>query len=589
MIVERFYTPGLAQVAYVVADPRRRVAAAIDPRRDVDEYLAWADDHGFRIVAILETHVHADFVSGARELAAATGAPIFAGRLANLAFPYRPLDDGDVVSIGDLTLRALWTPGHTPEHIAYLLMDPAQGDEPVALFSGDALFAGEIGRPDLLGPEQTASLVDQLYETVHERLARLPDSLVVYPGHGAGSPCGKKIGDAAQTTIGQEKLFNYAFRTPDRDAFRRAILDGMPQPPNYYPIMKRINATGPALLRTLSDPVSLSSDQLAQRQEAGALLIDGRPPATFAAGHIPGSVNVALGPSFPIWAGWVVPEGREVVLILPGVGLLDEAMANLRRIGVDRVTGHLAGGVDAWRASGRPMATMPEMSTAELATRVGISDTETIVLDVRDPTEWTAGRIAGACNLSAGAIAAGAQPEFADGVPIAVICGSGYRSSVAASILKGVGFENVANVPGGMSAWVDAGLPAEAGGLGEEVRVVSTRLIGPWGGHGGPRAEEIDVAELLRVARDRPLQIVDVREPEEWAEGRIPGSIHLPMGELAARLGELDPETPVVTVCRIGVRSLISADDLLLAGFPDVRSLAGGIVAWEEAGQPLAS
>ena len=205
MIVERFYTPGLAQVAYGVADPATDKAAIVDPRRDIDDYLAWASQNGFQIVAILETHVHADFVSGARELAAATGATIFAGRLGDTAFSHQPLDDGDVVPIGELRLQSLWTPGHTPEHMSYLLWDGEQGEQPAALFSGDALFAGEIGRPDLLGDGHLAGLLEELYATVTERLANLPDDLIVYPGHGAGSPCGKQIGDAAQTTIGQER------------------------------------------------------------------------------------------------------------------------------------------------------------------------------------------------------------------------------------------------------------------------------------------------------------------------------------------------------------------------------------------------
>jgi hydroxyacylglutathione hydrolase len=587
MIVERFYTPGLAQVAYGVADPEQRVAAIIDPRRDVDVYLAWAAERGWRIVAILETHVHADFVSGAQELAAATGAPIFAGRLGATAFPHRPLDDGDIVPIGDLRLQALWTPGHTPEHIAYLVYDPSAGEQPIALFSGDVLFAGEIGRPDLLGAEQTEALVDQLYKTVSRRLAALSDDLVVYPGHGAGSPCGKKIGDAAHTTIGQEKRFNYAFQHADNAAFSRAILQGMPQPPHYYPLMKRINAEGPPLLASLPPSGPLSPEQVAARQDAGALLIDGRSPAAFAVEHIPESVSVALGPSFPIWAGWVIPEGREVIMILPADQQHDDALVELRRIGVDRVSGYLAGGIDVWKASGRPVVSLPELSIAELATRVGKPDKAIVVLDVRDPTEWAAGRIASSRNLSAGAIAAGARPTSGDDGPVAVICGSGYRSSVAGSILQGAGARNIVTIPGGMSAWSDAGLPVEVGLPEEEAQTVSTRMAGPWQGHGGPMAQEIDVADLVREVGQTPLQIVDVREPEEWAQGRIPGSIHLPMGEVAQRLHELDPRIPVVTVCRIGVRSLVSADELLLAGFTDVKSLAGGIVAWADAGQPL--
>ena len=235
MILDRVYTPGLAQVAYLVADETAGLVAVIDPRRDVECYLDWAAERGLRIAAILETHVHADFVSGARELAAATGAPIYASRLGEQSFFHEPVGDSDEVAVGRLRLRALWTPGHTPEHLAYLLIDPDRGPDPVALFSGDALFVGEVGRPDLLGAEETQRLAGQLYHTVVDRLSRLEDDVVVYPGHTAGSACGKKIGAAPQTTMGQEKRFSYAFQARAKDAFVRMVLAGMPKPPSLLP------------------------------------------------------------------------------------------------------------------------------------------------------------------------------------------------------------------------------------------------------------------------------------------------------------------------------------------------------------------
>ena len=302
MIIDRVYTPGLAQVAYVVADERAGEVAVIDPRRDVDAYVQWANERGMRIVAILETHVHADFVSGARELAVATGAPVYAGRLGNTEFPHVPVEDGDEIRVGALILRALWTPGHTPEHIAYLLIDPEQGSDPVALFSGDVLFTGEIGRPDLLGPEAQQRLIEQLWETVEQRLKPLPDAVIVYPGHTAGSPCGKKIGDAPQTTIGQEKTFGYAFNQPDRRAFIRVVMEGMPKPPAYYPTMKRVNKVGPTLLRDLPAGKPLSVSEVEAKRAAGALLIDARPAASSRQGTFPvrsPSGSVRTSPSGP--------------------------------------------------------------------------------------------------------------------------------------------------------------------------------------------------------------------------------------------------------------------------------------------------
>ncbi len=459
MIVERFYTPGLAHVAYGIADSDTRQAAIIDPRRDVEEYLAWAAAHDLDIVAILETHVHADFVSGARELAVATGAPVYASRLGETEFAHEPLDDGDVIQVSNLRLGAYWTPGHTPEHMAFLLFDPARGDTPMALFSGDVLFPGEIGRPDLLGVDMVGGLVDQLYQTVTKRLSTLPDETVVYPGHGAGSPCGKKIGDAAQTTIGQEKRFNYAFQAGTRDAFVHAVMDGMPRPPTYYRTMKRVNKVGPVLLRELPDGRPRSADEVDTLHAQGALVIDGRTAAEFDAAHIPGSVAVGLGPSFAIWAGWLAPFDREVVLVAPDEQSYAQALLELRRIGIDSVAGYLRGGIDGWVASGRSTESVEELSVRELAQRLARNGRGLRVLDVRDPTEWAAGHVPGAENISAGSLAQGASVPDVGETPVAVLCATGYRSAVAASLLKRRGVEAVIAVPGGMSAWTGAGLP----------------------------------------------------------------------------------------------------------------------------------
>lgn len=462
MIVERVYTPGLAQVAYLVADEAAGEVAVIDPRRDIDEYLDWATVHGVRIVAICETHVHADFVSGARELAAATGAPVYAGRLGSTEFPHVSLDDGDEIRVGSLSLKALWTPGHTPEHIAFLLVDPAQGGQPLALFSGDVLFAGEIGRPDLLGPEAQQALVEQLHETVKQRLKPLPNDIIVYPGHTAGSPCGKKIGDAAQTTIGQEKTFGYAFNQPDKETFIRVVMDGMPKPPAYYPFMKRVNKAGPALLADLPEGGPLSPSELASRQAAGALVIDARSADAFAAGHVPGAVAVGLGPSFAIWAGWLTPYDRDVVLVLDDDARFAEARTDLRRIGIDNVAGWLAGGMAAWESAGRPLERAETIGVGDLAARLRSGDGGLVVLDVRDRSEWAEGAIPGAVHRSAGEIAQGAEPPVNGHGTVAVVCGSGFRSMVAASLLQARGRDNVVSVAGGMDAWKQAGLPTSA-------------------------------------------------------------------------------------------------------------------------------
>jgi len=455
MKVERFYTPGLAEVAYIVFDEASKEAAIVDPRRDIDEYLDWAKAHGATFVAICETHVHADFVSGAREMAAATGAPVYAGKHGLTEFPHVALEDGDEIKVGSLTLKALWSPGHTPEHIAYLLFDPAQGAEPVAMFSGDVLFTGEIGRPDLLGAEAQKTLIAQLYDTVENRLKKVPDSVVVYPGHTAGSPCGKKIGDAPQTTMGQEKTFGYAFNQPDKDAFIRVVMEGMPKPPAYYPFMKKVNKVGPKLLSELPDGRALSVADLEAARDAGALLIDARSDAEFAAGHIPGAAAVGLGDNFAIWAGWLTPYERDVVLVVNDEAGFERARTELRRIGIDNVVGWLDGGMAAWKAAGKPVQTLDSMTVQDLAAQ--LKQGGLTVLDVRDVSEWAEGAVPGSVNHSAGLMAQGELPEV-NGGKVAVMCGAGFRSALAASLLQAAGKDNVINVQGGFGAWRDAGL-----------------------------------------------------------------------------------------------------------------------------------
>lgn len=454
MSIERIYTPGLAQIAYLVADERTGVAAVIDPRRDIQEYLDLAHAAGLRITHVLETHVHADFVSGARELAAATGAVIFASRLGQSEFAHQPLDDGDVIELGSLRLTALWTPGHTPEHLSYLLTDPAVRAAPQALFSGDLLFVGEVGRPDLLGNAYTSALVNQLYDTLFERLRPLADDLVVYPGHGAGSACGKQIGDQPSTTIGQERRFNYAFQARDREEFRRVLFEGMPLAPSYYPVMKRVNKVGPRLLSELPAGQPLLPAEVARRLEQGALVIDARAPEAFGTGHIPGAVSIGLGPDFIVWTGWLAPYEQEIVLVLEHDHDYAEARTDLRRIGLDRVAGYLGGGMAAWQADGRPMRTLPHLSVEELRARLTTGDFA--VLDVRGPDEWRAGHVPGARHHSLVGMIRG-EDGISTGGPLALICTSGYRSSLAASLLRRAGQDALLNVTGGMDAWRAAG------------------------------------------------------------------------------------------------------------------------------------
>ena len=458
MIIDRIYTPSLAQVTYLVADEAAGEVAVVDPRRDVQAVLDWAAERDFRIVAVLETHVHADFVSGGPDLAAATGATLYGSRLGNQDFPHQPLDDGDLIPVGSLKLQAYFTPGHTPEHMSYLLFDPAQGTDPLAIFTGDALFVGDVGRPDLLGGAHTSDLANQLHATVSERFLTLPDSVIVYPGHTAGSSCGKAIGDAPDSTIGAEKRGNYAFQPMDRETFVATVLRDMPLAPTYYPQLKKVNKVGPAPLADLPAGAPLSPSSVQTMQHDGALVIDTRGADAFGAGHIPGALAIGWGPNFLAWIGWIAPYDRDLVLVLNDASTYQDAVTELRRIGLDRVAGYLQGGMDAWSAAGLPEATLAQMTVNELASRLTTADAPA-VLDVRRPDEWNEGHIASASHTYVGEMAQGAEPVLDDARPTAVICGTGYRSAVAASLLQQRGHRHLINVTGGMTAWNAAGLP----------------------------------------------------------------------------------------------------------------------------------
>lgn len=461
MIVDRIFTPGLAQVAYIVADEAAGEVAVIDPRRDVQSCLEWAEQRQFRIVAILETHVHADFVSGSLELQRATGASIYASRAGDQDFSHVPLDDGDRVAVGQLTLEARWTPGHTPEHMAFLLTDPAQRPEPVALFSGDLLFVGEVGRPDLLGSAHATELVNQLFDTFDSRLDDLADDIVVYPGHTAGSSCGKRIGDAPSTTLGAERQWNYALQHTEREEFIAAVMDRMPLPPTYYPTMKQVNKTGPAPLATLSRGEALSADQIADLVDSGAQLIDARSEDAFDRGHIPGSYFAGDSPDFINWAGWVAPYDRPVILLLNSDHAYDHFVTELRRIGIDNIAGYLLGGIDAWKNSGRPVRSLRVVSPSQLRRSIEAGEPVTII-DVRTESEWESSHIPGSRNVFAGRIATGMPVDRPSEGDIALTCATGFRSRVAASMLGARGFENLIQLTGGQQAWEESGFPVEA-------------------------------------------------------------------------------------------------------------------------------
>jgi len=451
--IKRFEVPGLAQYSYVVSDGGS--AVVIDPIRDVDRYLAYAKSEGLRITHVVETHIHADFASGSLGLVEATGAELALsayddGELYRYAMLHRRLADGDSITVGSLRLQAMHTPGHTPEHLAFLLFDSA--GKPVAMFSGDFLFAGSLGRPDLLGDAAKVGLARNLYRSV-QALTALPGDLVVYPGHGAGSLCGSGIGGHAETTLTHERATNAFFRY-DEAEFVERILASVPPLPTYYPRMKALNAQGAPALREIPTDMALSADEV-DAMRGTVTLLDVRSSDSFAEAHIAGAVNIGAGPSLSLWAGWLLDPEQPIVLIAED-GDLEEARRSLVRVGLDRIAGYLQHGMAAWIASGRPVSRSGQTSVDEASRELG----DTVVLDVRDDNERSSGSIPGSQHVTLGDL-----PRSLDRLPrdrpILTVCGSGYRSSAAASLLTAAGFENVRSIDGGMTAWALAGLPVD--------------------------------------------------------------------------------------------------------------------------------
>lgn len=464
MLFRRLYHDRLAQAAYLIACQRTGEAIVIDPLNDPVSYLAVAQQEGVRIVMVSETHVHADFVSGASALASAAGAELLLSGAGPGTAGYdraalkhaRWLRDGDRVELGLLRLDVLHVPGHTPEHIAFLVTDRATTDVPVGLVSGDFLFVGDVGRPDLLerAVGMTGSMTAaarQLYASL-QRLAALPGHLQIWPGHGAGSACGKALGAVPQSTLGYERITNWALQPQSEAEFVARVLEGQPEPPAYFSRMKRINAIG---ARAVSGGADLPGPELLEALERGALAVDVRPAAAFAQGHLAGAINVPLGKSFLGWAGSVLPAERDLVLIAtPELrGAAETAARELAVIGLGPTLGVLATDRHSTRESWA--ATLPVVSV----TAIGQSaESDRLVLDVRNRSEWIEGHVPGATNIPLAELVARVDElrAYRDR-PIIVHCQGGSRSAVAASVLQAAGFSDVSDVEGGFRAWVGAG------------------------------------------------------------------------------------------------------------------------------------
>jgi hydroxyacylglutathione hydrolase len=452
MYFQQFYLGCLSHASYLIGSGG--VAAVVDPQRDVGIYIEDAVRHGLKIEHVIETHLHADFISGHGELAALTGASIYLGARAGAKFAHVPVKDGDELHFGNCTLRFLETPGHTVESISILVTDTEQSPEPVAVLTGDTLFIGDVGRPDLapdLTPQQLAGM---LYESLHNKLLTLPDAVAVYPAHGAGSLCGRQMSAERSSTIGQQRIANFALQAKSKEEFVRLLTAELPERPGYFAQDAELNRSGPTPLSDLDIPIGLPAAQIPALQREGVLVLDTRPAMQFGGAHIPGAIHIALSGQFASWAGRLIGLDQRLILVTEDRDAMLEARTRLARVGMENVAGYLEEGMAAWFREALPVGQVAQITVQDLHRELP----HVQLVDVRQPGEHEQMRIAGAALKPLPKLTA-LLGELDRDNPVAVHCKSGYRSSIATSLLARAGFTNVMNVIGGIDAWNACELP----------------------------------------------------------------------------------------------------------------------------------
>jgi hydroxyacylglutathione hydrolase len=457
MILKHFFIGKIAHSSYVLAG--KNSCAVIDPQRDVDFYITAARALGVDITHILQTHLHADFVSGHMDLAQKTGAKIHVAKSARCAFDHIPLSEGDTVELEDMVLEVLETPGHTPEHLSYVVIDKSRSESPIGVFVGDTLFVGDVGRPDLF-PDIAQELAGQLYHSLHDKLLQLPDYVEVYPAHGAGSLCGRAMGAKWTSTIGYERKFNTALQIQDNSAFIKSLTENMPPAPDHFSRCSDINRNGPARLAELPVVEELNTSQFKERMSDSAVVVlDTRSYHAYAGQHIPGAWHLDLNGNFPTFAGWVLSTDKDVLLVADDYGKALEAITWARRVGVDRIVGYLDGGMAAWAVAGFETSSIKLLSAEGLHEMIA-GDVDFVLLDVRAPQEYEDNHISGVINIPVADLRTRCNELNKDKTTV-LICSSGNRSSLGASILEQHGFKEIYNVAGGMTGYSAAGYTRE--------------------------------------------------------------------------------------------------------------------------------
>jgi hydroxyacylglutathione hydrolase len=570
MIFTQHYLACLSHASYLIGDETTGRAVVVDPRRDVNLYLEEAEAKDLTIERVIETHLHADFLSGHLELAARTGSVISFGEAAAVDFAIEPLHDGQVLSLGDVALRIIETPGHTPESVCVVVYEHAGDKVPYGVLTGDTLFVGDVGRPDLLASAGSGLSADvlarSLYRSLRDKVLTLPDATRVFPAHGAGSSCGKQLSSETSSSVGEQRRVNYALQPMTEDEFVEAVVEGQPVRPHYFEFDVRRNRELRPLLDEDITPPLIDIDDVLRRQAEGAVVLDTREPADFAAVHLRGAVNVGLQGRFAEWAGDVLDAAKDIVLVGDPDAAL-EGRVRLGRIGFDRIIGQLRDPGRIFSSRADLVEASSRLTIEQLAEMCGLVPALQLV-DVRNPGETRDGTLPGAREIPLPMLVDSLDALTPD-LPVVIYCASGYRSSIAASVLRGAGFPDVSDLLGGFGAWEVAEMPVSHDA----------------GSENAADAPEVSAGEGERLVTAGAL-LLDVREPDEWDLGHAPGASFIPMGEVHDRLAEVPADELVVVVCRSGGRSAAVTQVLRARGYNAVN-LAGGMRAWTKLGLPV--
>ncbi len=557
LFFKQYYLACLSHASYMIGDRTTGRAVVVDPQRDIAEYLSDAAVNGFTIDTVIETHFHADFLSGHLELAARTGATIVFGAAADgrVAFPIRAMKNGERISLGTVDLEILETPGHTPEAISIVVRESADS-APMGVLTGDTLFIGDVGRPDLLAAVgfNADDLARQLYESLHTKLMTLPDATKVYPAHGAGSSCGKNLSTETVSTIGEQKRFNYALQPMVVEDFIDVVTQGQTVAPLYFLFAATKNREAHPLMNEEGDVAMLNFDDVLLRQAQGAVVIDSREDTAFAAGHLRGSINVGLNGRFAEYVGEVMEPDTPIILVAePGTEA--EAKTRLGRIGFDNVLGALDNPIAAFINRPDIVDQASRLSVEAFAERIA-SVKSLITIDVRNIGEVEMGSVPGARHISLPALLRSID-ELDKTAPTVVFCASGYRSSIAASLLRAHRFSDVSDLIGGYTAWSTANIPSS-----------------------------LPVISAGAAAGENTALHLDVREQDEWDAGHDASATHIAMADLPAAVGSFEKNRTIICICRSGNRSGKVAAWLISQGFNAVN-MTGGMQRWAADGLPV--